>query len=342
MANAPAGPTLADIIAGSLQELNAHVRNAKDELGGQIYGYYREAKRFMNAFDQNRGLRYRAAAITLDCAIIGASAAVSGSDFFRVSQQEDFLVQSIRGFVILNALPTEVGGAAFTNALTTTLTPQQQIIMKANNCRVTIQNKDNKVPVTEAKSLPLSSICPEAGGAIMKFQPDIVPGFIIPHNTTIEALFALQNAHLAYNTVSVQYGVILTGAYMRREIRCSTQHKDTHMATNIGDINDGGLPRWLSGLGQTTTGRVFDDGQGTVSILKQGVAAPRQVKQMQMLLNSFGYKLMADGIFGAGTAAAVKAIQQKLKMSATGIYDKALDDRITGMNQSGIIDAKQA
>lgn len=219
MANAP-GPTLADIIAGSLQELNAHVRNAKDELGGQISGYYREAKRFMNAFDQNRGLRYRAASITLDCAIVGVGAAVAGSDSFRVSQQEDFLVQSIRGFVIMNALPTEPGPVGFTSTWAITDSkPSELLFAKANNCRVTLQNKDNKVPVTEAKSLPLSSICPEAGGEIMVFQPDIVPGFIIPHNTTIEALFALQNANAFYNTVSVQYGIILTGAYLTREVR---------------------------------------------------------------------------------------------------------------------------
>ncbi len=111
------------------------------------------------------------------------------------------------------------------------------------------------------------------------------------------------------------------------------------MATSIGDITDGELPRILSGLGQTSSGRVFDDGQGTVTVLSQGVKAPRQIKQMQMLLNQFGYKLTTDGIFGAGSTAAVKAIQTKLSMSATGVYDKALDERITGMNQSGIIDA---
>ncbi len=111
------------------------------------------------------------------------------------------------------------------------------------------------------------------------------------------------------------------------------------MTTNIDDIDDGGLPRVLSGLGQTSTGRVFDDGAGTVSVLQQGVKAPRQVKQMQLLLNKFGYKLAVDGIFGAGSVAAVKAVQNKLNMKPTGVYDKALDERIVGMNQSGIIDA---
>lgn len=111
------------------------------------------------------------------------------------------------------------------------------------------------------------------------------------------------------------------------------------MATYTNDINDGGLPRILSGLGQTTTGQVFDDGPGTVMTLSQGVRAPHQVKQMQMLLNTFGYKLTVDGIFGAGSTAAVKAAQAKLSMSPTGVYDKALDARITGMNQSGVIDA---
>lgn len=112
------------------------------------------------------------------------------------------------------------------------------------------------------------------------------------------------------------------------------------MTTYIDDISDGELPRVLSGLGQTSTGRVFDDGPGTVTVLAQGVKAPRQVKQMQLLLNQFGYKLSTDGIFGAGTAAAVSAVQKKLNMAVTGRYDKALDERIVGMNQSGIIDVK--
>lgn len=203
----------------NVQEMSAHLRNLRDGAGQAINGFYTEGKRYVRAFDEQRGLRYRPAAITLSTAIVGAGAASSGNADFRVAQNEDFFVQSIRGFVINNSLPTEIGGGAFTNPLTTTMVPSEILLAKANNCRVTLQNKDTKVPVTENESFPLSSITPEVGGLIMAFQPDIVPGFIIPHNTTVQALFALQSANAFFNTVSTQYGVILTGLYMSREVR---------------------------------------------------------------------------------------------------------------------------
>lgn len=103
----------------------------------------------------------------------------------------------------------------------------------------------------------------------------------------------------------------------------------------ISDISDGELPRALSGLGQTTSNGVFATGGGPLSKGTQG----ESVRRMQALLNSFGYKLTPDGIFGSGTEAAVRAVQAKLGMAQTGIYDNALDARITSMNQSGIIDA---
>jgi len=203
----------------NMQQMNAHLRNMGDGAGNLVSGFYNEAKRYVRAFDEQRGLRYRPASITLSAAIVGAGVASSGNADFRVAQNEDFLVQSIRGFVINNALQTDIGGGAFANALTTTMTPREIILAKANNCRVTLQNKDNKVPITENESIPLSSITPEAGGEIMRFQPDLVPGFVIPHNTTMQALFALQSVNAFFNTASTQYGVILTGVYMTREVR---------------------------------------------------------------------------------------------------------------------------
>ena len=107
------------------------------------------------------------------------------------------------------------------------------------------------------------------------------------------------------------------------------------MGMSISDINDGELPRALSGLGQTRSGGIFTDGGTTV--LQRG-STGSQVKRMQLLLNTFGYKLTPDGIFGPGTEAAVKVLQKKLNMAQTGVYDVALDERINGMNQSGIVE----
>ncbi len=214
--------SLASILAQfsqNVQELSAHLRNAGDTAAQQVNGYYREAKRAVRAFDEQRGLRYRPAAISFSVALVGAGSANAGNESFRVAQNEDFLVQSVRGWVINNDLPTDPGGAALTNPLTTTLTPSEVLLAKANNCRVTLQNKDTKVPYTENESIPLSSIMPEVGGMPLVFSPDAVPGFLVPHNTTIQALFALQSANLLFNTASTQYGVTLSGLYLSREVR---------------------------------------------------------------------------------------------------------------------------
>ena len=214
--------SLASILAQfsqNVQELSAHLRNAGDTAAQQVNGYYREAKRAVRAFDEQRGLRYRPAAISFSVALVGPGSANAGNESFRVAQNEDFLVQSVRGWVINNNLPADPGGAALANPLTTTLTPSEVLLAKANNCRVTLQNKDTKVPYTENESIPLSSIMPEVGGMPLVFGPDAVPGFLVPHNTTIQALFALQSTNLLFNTASTQYGVTLSGLYLSREVR---------------------------------------------------------------------------------------------------------------------------
>lgn len=204
----------------NMSQMNAHLRNLGDTAGEAISGFYREAKRYTRAFDEGRGLRYRPAAITLSAAITGAGTAIAGNDDFRVAQNEDFLVLGIRGFVISNAAQLDPGPVGFASTwAVTAASPQQILIAKANNCLLTLQNKDTKVPITENEAFPLSSICPEAGGAEMRFQPDVVPGFIIPHNSTLQALFALQSADAMFNTASTTYGVTLTGLYMSREVR---------------------------------------------------------------------------------------------------------------------------
>lgn len=107
---------------------------------------------------------------------------------------------------------------------------------------------------------------------------------------------------------------------------------------SISEISDGELPRSLSGLGQTKSGGVFDT-LNPVSKLSKGVKAVAQVKSLQLLLNKFGYGLTVDGIFGAGTEAAVKKVQEKFSMVPNGVYDMALDERINGVTASGVIDA---
>lgn len=199
-----------------MAQLNANLRQAGDGAAQAINGFYLEAKRYVRAFDEARGLRYRPAAISLSSTIVGAGTAASGSADFRVSQSEDFLVKSIRGFVVMNALQSEPATIA---NLSGSITALDRAIAKALNCRVTLLNKDSKVPYSENESIGLASITPEAGGQPMVFSPDIVPGFVLPHNTTVQAQFALQSANAYFNTASTTYGITLIGVYVSREIR---------------------------------------------------------------------------------------------------------------------------
>lgn len=223
MPNAQQNPFLA-ALTQNLQELNARMREPTDVAGGIVNGFYREAKRFVRAFDENRGLRYRPASIVISKAITGAGTALSGSESFRIAQNEDFLVKEIRGFVQLNDLPsepavdTELGHENATGPVIS-LSPMERMFMKAQNTRLVLTNKDSKVPYIENEGIALSSIVPEVGGRPLVFGPDDVPAFVLPHNTTIEAQFTLQSANAIFNTASTSYGVVLTGVYLSREQR---------------------------------------------------------------------------------------------------------------------------
>lgn len=200
----------------NMAQMNANLRQMGDGASSAINGYYIEAKRFVRSFDEQRGLRYRPSTITLSATIVGAGTAASGAADFRVAQNEDFLVQSVRGFLMLNDIVNEPAAPA---NLAGCNTAQDRIIAKAANTRVLLLNKDTKVPIMENEGLSLATICPEAGGDVMVFQPNIVPGFIIPHNVTMQVQFALQSANAFFNTASTSYGITLTGVYMSREIR---------------------------------------------------------------------------------------------------------------------------
>lgn len=223
MPNASQNPLLA-ALTQNLQELNARLREPTDVAGGIVNGFYREAKRFVRAFDENRGLRYRPASIVISKAITGAGTASYGAESFRIAQNEDFLVKEIRGFVQLNDLPsepavdTELGHENATGPVIS-LAPSERMLAKAQNVRLVLTNKDSKVPFMENDGIVLSSIVPEVGGRPLIYGPEDVPTFVLPHNTTVEAQFTLQSANAIFNTASTSYGVVLTGVYLSREQR---------------------------------------------------------------------------------------------------------------------------
>lgn len=55
-----------------------------------------------------------------------------------------------------------------------------------------------------------------------------------------------------------------------------------------------------------------------MSILRRGDTG-LAVKVLQKLLNTYGYKLKVDGIFGEITEAAVKAFQKKYALTVDGV-----------------------
>jgi hypothetical protein len=213
-----------DKLASSMAQLNSHMRGMGDTAQQAVNGFYAEAKRYMRAFDEQRGLRYRPAIITLSATIDGAGTANAGSNDFRVAQNEDFVVHEMRTFVQMvelqdePAVDSEIGHENSTGPVIS-LSPTERLLAKAQNCAFTLLNKDTKVPLTENLSPSLASFCPEVGGVPLRFGPDGVPAFIVPHNMTMQVQFALQSSNAIFNTAATKYGLLLSGVYLSREVR---------------------------------------------------------------------------------------------------------------------------
>ena len=208
--------TAAEQLAMGIAQLNANMRNMGDGAEQSINGFYKEVRRAVQSFDTQRGLRYRPATINVSVPVLGAGTATGGSADFRVADNEDFVVTAMRAYVVMNDLTNEPASPAQLGA---TMTPADRLIAKALNTRVILLNKDTKVPIMENEGISVASICPEAGGHAMFFGPDSVPGFIIPHNTTITVQIALQSINAFFNTASTNYGISLSGVYLSRERR---------------------------------------------------------------------------------------------------------------------------
>lgn len=208
----------AEQLANGIAQLNANMRNMGDQNDQAINGFYKEVRRAVASFDTQRGLRYRPATIDISIPVLGAGTATGGSADFRVADNEDFVVTDMRAFIVMNDLANEPAAPATLGA-GGVMTPVDRLIAKALNTRITLLNKDTKVPIMENEGLSIASICPEAGGHAMKFGPEGVPGFIIPHNTTITVQVALQSVNAFFNSASTNYGLSLTGVYLSRERR---------------------------------------------------------------------------------------------------------------------------
>lgn len=201
-----------DQTAAALQQLNAHLRNAGDASAAQIQGFYREVRRSIKSFDENRGLQLRPAIVTLSAAITTSTASQTNNDDFRVSTNEDFVVYEVRGLLHVNSWIAETLSIVGIGNPTTL----DRAYMKASQCLINIKNKDTRVDITEHANIPLSSIMVEFGGSPLRFGGETRPAWIIPHNTTVQMTATLQSSDTTLIGASTNYGVMISGVYLSR------------------------------------------------------------------------------------------------------------------------------
>jgi len=192
--------------------LNAHVKAVAERASRGGVSFWEAIQTSLIAFDQKKGLPFRSAAIMLS----DSPAAGTGGDTYRVSPSEDFIVDELFGSIVMESLPTEPAVAA---ALGTNIGVQDRIYGKAANARVKLYNKDTKVPYFESEAnagIPLSTICPAAGGKPMTFKRGDTPTFIVPANTTLALDISLASTNAMFTTAATEYGIVLVGAYVNR------------------------------------------------------------------------------------------------------------------------------
>ncbi|GAA1914946.1 peptidoglycan-binding domain-containing protein [Nocardioides hwasunensis] len=103
------------------------------------------------------------------------------------------------------------------------------------------------------------------------------------------------------------------------------------------------------GAGTTANLRAFQSAQGIgadgiagsgtwprlVIVVGQGSADTHAVKAAQTQLNKYGADLVADGVFGSGTRAAVVAFQAGRGLAQSGVVDAATWQELLGHSQAG-------
>lgn len=139
-----------------------------------------------------------------------STSATSGTDTFRALTTHHFVIKELRGHILIRDVTSE------TVAVSNYGNPsyRDRIAIKANNCRVTLQNTDRSQKVFESSNnLNLGSFMRVSGGA-----PIVVdPPHILPAGETLEATFTLVDTTSAVvgGTSKVEYGLILVGHYVR-------------------------------------------------------------------------------------------------------------------------------
>jgi hypothetical protein len=206
----------------AVDRLNAHMKEIADRVSRGPVSFWEGLTSSIVAFEQKKGFPFRPAVITLEASIVGAGSAASGSDSYRISPTEDFVVDEVYTTIVMEALASEPAVAVplANDGVGTSLGVQDRIVAKASNCMVKLINSDTKTPFTESDSelgVAFGALCPQANGRPMVFKRGETPTWIIPGNTTLKADFTLSSANAMFNTASTKYGISLVGAYVNRK-----------------------------------------------------------------------------------------------------------------------------
>lgn len=162
---------------------------------------------------------YRAVLVTLKATL--GSGTTSSSDTYRVPATHEFVIEEIRGHLVLTQFDSEL--LAMNHAsdatkgigsseLTGTLTLRDRILMKAMNCRLDLKNSDREQKLFDNQSLALSSILSIVGGppASREDEPHVVPA-----GETLILNAALINTDAKMLGGLTEYGVTLVGSLIR-------------------------------------------------------------------------------------------------------------------------------
>ena len=128
-----------------------------------------------------------------------------GTDTYTVPSDQDLVIFQIHGAVQFDALNSE------NTALLTwlNLDPSERVLVKSQNCNVTLENLDRRLQTFDNKSLPLSAITPPFG--VPLYFPPQVP-MIAPHKHRLKATFQLRDSTASILGALSDYSIILTGA----------------------------------------------------------------------------------------------------------------------------------
>lgn len=184
------------------------MREAKDGAQNKVHGFYREARRIVEAYDTGAGLQVRPEIINLVTTL--STTTLTGSAEIRLPENEDFILLRAVGHLLVQDWPAE-------DALDS---PKSRLLVKANNCKVNFKMKDDTRIFTKKNDLTLSSILPELTSNCLDFMgKDGAPPFVIAHAQTPYVTMTLQSSSADVVGGAAEYGLALYGVHISRASR---------------------------------------------------------------------------------------------------------------------------